>query len=179
MKIMTKSLKALGAAAFLAGSTIAYSMPAVAQVSLSEILRRVEADSTQLSAEDRERVAQFQRERDVQVDAMEGARAELRAAEAVGARLGAEFDANEAELSALSAELEEQAGDFGELLGQFRTAAGETMPIINSSIANFNYPGRTEQLSTVAQARTLPTRSDLDSLPKAMLREMIAQVRSS
>jgi len=49
------------------------------------------------------------------------------------------------------------------------------MPIIDSSLANFNYPGRTEQLSTVAQARTLPTRADLDSLPKAMLREMIAQ----
>ncbi|MEO0549918.1 MAG: MotA/TolQ/ExbB proton channel family protein [Pseudomonadota bacterium] len=173
---MTKSLKALGAAAVLAGSTIAFSAPATAQeVSLSEILRLVEADSTELSATDRERVAQFQREVDAQTAEMETARGELRAAEAVGARLGNEFDNNEAELSALSAELEQQAGDFGELLGQFRTAAGETMPIIDSSLANFNYPGRTEQLSTVAQARTLPTRADLDSLPKAMLREMIAQ----
>jgi len=175
MKKMQKSFKAFGAAALLAGS-LAFSAPAVAQVSsLSEVLRKVEADSNQLDAEGRERVARFQRERDEQAAAMREARAELRAAEVRGAQLNAQFDRNEAELAELSAELNEQAGDFGELLGQFRTAAGETMPIIESSLANFHYPGRTERLSEVAQARTLPTRADLDSLPKSMLREMIAQ----
>lgn len=172
---MTKSFKALGAAAILAGSTIAMSLPAVAQTSLSEILRRVEADSQQLSAEDQERVAQFQRDRDAQAAAMAQARSELRAAEAVGAEFGRQFDANEQQLSALSAELEEQAGDFGELLGQFRTASGETMPIIASSLSKYEYPGRVEKLSEVSQARTLPTRQDLDALPKAILTEMIAQ----
>lgn len=175
MKMMTTTFKALGAAAALAGASMALSLPATAQVSLSEILNRVNQDANQMSAEDRQRVEQFQRERDQQAAAMSAARAELAAAEAVGARLGREFDENEAVLSELSAELEAQAGDFGELLGQFRTAAGETMPIINASLANFDYPGRTEQLSKVAQARTLPTRADLDSLPNAILQEMIAQ----
>ncbi|CAI8325998.1 MAG: Biopolymer transport protein ExbB [Hyphomonas sp. TMED17] len=171
----TNSFRAFGAAIVAAGS-IALSLPATAQVSsLSEVLRRVEADSNQLDAEGRERVAQFQRERDAQASAMASARAELRAAEARGARLNSRFEANEARLAELSADLNEQAGDFGELLGQFRTAAGETMPIINSSLSNFQYPGRTEKLSEVAQARTLPTRRDLDSLPKSILREMIAQ----
>lgn len=175
MKMMTKSIKAMGAAAILAGTTMAMSLPATAQVSLSDILNRVNQDASQMSAEDAARVEQFKRERDQQAAAMTEARGELAAAEAVGARLGQEFDANEAILSELSAELEAQAGDFGELLGQFRTAAGETMPIIDSSLSNFDYPGRTEQLSKVAQARTLPTRADLDSLPNAILQEMIAQ----
>ncbi len=174
MKI-TKSFKALGVAALLAGSTLAISLPATAQVSLSDILDRVQRDAEQQSAEDRQRVEQFQRDRDTQVAAMAAARGELAAAEAVGARLGAQFDVNEAQLSLLSAELEEQAGDFGELLGQFRTAAGETMPVINSSLSKYEYTGRVEKLSEVAQARTLPTRADLDALPKAMLTEMIAQ----
>ncbi len=175
MKIMTNPFKALGAAALFAGSAMAFSLPAVAQVSLSDILNRVQSDSQQMSAEDQQRVAQFQRDRDAQSAAMETARGELASANAVAARLGREFDENEAVLSELSAELEEQAGDFGELLGQFRTAAGETMPVINSSLSNFDYPGRTERLASVAQARTLPTRADLDALPKAMLQEMIAQ----
>ena len=175
MKIMTKSFKAFGAAAIFASAAMAVSLPATAQVSLSDILNRVNQDSNQMSAEDQTRVAQFQRDRDEQATAMAAARSELNNAEAIGAQLGRQFDANEEILGELSAELEEQAGDFGELLGQFRTAAGETMPVINSSLSNFDYPGRTEQLSKVAQARTLPTRADLDSLPNAMLQEMIAQ----
>ncbi|MGB2073845.1 MAG: biopolymer transporter ExbB, partial [Henriciella sp.] len=83
----TNSFRAFGAAIVAAGS-IALSLPATAQVSsLSEVLRRVEADSNQLDAEGRERVAQFQRERNAQASAMASARAELRAAEARGARL--------------------------------------------------------------------------------------------
>lgn len=175
MNTMMKSFKAFGAAALLAGAT-AMALPATAQVnSLSEVLRAVERDSNELDAQGQERVDRFQRERDEQAAAMAQARGELQAAQAEGNRLTGIFDANEVELAELSAELNEQAGDFGELLGQFRTAAGETMPVINSSLSNFQYPGRTERLSEVAQARTLPTRQDLDSLPKAMLREMIAQ----
>ena len=110
------SFKAFGVAALVAGS-LAITLPVSAQVtSLSEVLRRVEADSNTLDAEGRERVATFQRERDAQASAMAAARAELRAAEARGAALNAQFEANETELAALSAELNEQAGDFGELL---------------------------------------------------------------
>ena len=103
------------------------------------------------------------------------ARGALAAVEAKGRALGAEFDANEAELGALEAQVSEQAGDFQELLGQFRTAAGETMPEIANSFASFNYPDRVEGIAEIAEARTLPNRSQLERLPKAMLQEMIAQ----
>ena len=170
MKTFNKTLQTLGAAALIAGSALTIAAPAVAQenVSLSDILRRVQQDSQQMSAEDQRRLQEFRQDTAEQQSRMSQTRSELNAAEARGRTLSAEFDANEQELSQLSAELESQAGDFGELLGQFRTAAGETMPIIKESLANFEYSGRAEKLAEVSEARSLPTREDLDSLPKAM-----------
>ncbi|MEM7491742.1 MAG: MotA/TolQ/ExbB proton channel family protein [Pseudomonadota bacterium] len=173
MKTVTKSLKALCAVALLAGSGLATS--AQAQTSLSDVINAINRDSSQMSAEDNERVARFQREFNEQESAMDGARAELRAAQARASALNSEYDSNEVELDTLATELEIQSGDFGELLGQFRTAAGETMPIIEDSLANFEYPGRVERLSEISQARALPTREDLDALPNAILQEMVAQ----
>ena len=171
------SFKALGAAALLGLSSLAVSAPAIAQqtTSLSEILERVRRDASEMSAENQQRLREFQAARDEQAAELASARAALAAAEARGRALSAQFDENEATLGNLQAELDVQAGDFSELLGQFRTAAGGVMPQIASSLSNFDYPGRVQGLADIAQARTLPTRADLDLLPKAILQEMIAQ----
>lgn len=170
------TFKAMGAAALLSLGALSMSAPAMAQTtSLNDILSRVRANSQQLTAENQARVREFQQKRDEQASIMAAARGELNAAEARGRALSAQFDANEAALSELQTQLETEAGDFGELLGQFRQAAGETMPVISNSLANFQYPGRVEKLSEISQASSLPTRADLDSLPKAILQEMIAQ----
>jgi len=141
------TFKAMGAAALFSLGSLATTAPAVAQAtSLNDILNRIRQDSSQLTAENQARLREFQSKR-----------------------------ANELKLSELQTTLETEAGDFGELLGQFRQAAGETMPIISNSIANFQYPGRVEKLQEISQASSLPSRSDLDSLPRAILQEMIAQ----
>jgi len=170
------TLKAMGAAALLSLGSLAMSAPATAQTaSLNDILNRIRQDSSQLTAENQARLREFQSKRDEQAAIMATARAELNTAEARGRSLSAQFDANEVVLSELQDRLETEAGDFGELLGQFRQAAGETMPIISNSIANFQYPGRLEKLQEISQASSLPSRADLDSLPRAILQEMIAQ----
>ncbi len=170
------NIKALGAAALLSIGVFATAAPAASQeVSLNEILNRIRQDSSQLSAENQARLREFQEKRDEQAAIMAAARQELVAAEARGRTLSAQFDANETTLGELQTQLETEAGDFGELLGQFRQAAGETMPVISNSIANFQYPGRVEKLSEISQASSLPSRADLDSLPRAILQEMIAQ----
>lgn len=128
-----------------------------------------------MSAEDTRRLQEFRADASSQQQKLQQARTDLNAAEARGRALSAEFDENERQLTQMSAELETQAGDFGELLGQFRTAAGETMPIIRESLSNYEYSGRAEKLAEVSEARSLPTREDLDALPNAMLQEMIAQ----
>ena len=176
MKPIKKTLQAFGAAALVMGSAMAITAPAAAQdVSLGDILAKVRQDSQQMSAEDQRRLQDFRADAASQQQKMQQARSDLNAAEARGRALSAEFDTNERQISQLSAELETQAGDFGELLGQFRTAAGETMPIIRESLSNYEYGGRAEKLAEVSEARSLPTREDLDALPKAMLQEMIAQ----
>jgi len=170
------TFKAVGAAALFSLGSLATSAPAVAQAaSLNDILNRIRQDSSQLTAENQARLREFQSKRDEQQSIMAAATADLRNAEARGRQLSAQFDENEVKLSELQDTLETEAGDFGELLGQFRQAAGETMPIISNSIANFQYPGRVEKLSEISQASSLPSRADLDSLPRAILQEMIAQ----
>lgn len=168
------TLKTLGAAAVLSLGAFSLTAPASAQ-SLNEIANRIKQDSSQLNAENQARLRRFQSERAQQQSIMAAAQRELSTAEGRGRSLSAQFDRNEGRLSELENRLKEEAGDFDELLGQFRQAAGETMPVIQNSISNFEYPGRVEQLSAISQARSLPSRADLDSLPRAILQEMIAQ----
>ncbi|MEZ5945796.1 MAG: hypothetical protein R3C04_02895 [Hyphomonas sp.] len=174
MLTFKSSLKALGAASLLGLGSFLVAAPASAQ-SLADVVKRIQADSNEMSAENQQRLREFQQDKAAQAAKMADARAALNAAEGKGRALGAEFDANEATLGDLEAQVSAQAGDFQELLGQFRSAAGETMPEIANSIANFDYQGRVEGIAEIAEARTLPNRAQLERLPKAMLQEMIAQ----
>ena len=172
----TLSIKAFAAAALIGAGTLVTAVPAVAQVSsLSDVLAAVRRDSNELNSENQQRLQEFRQATAQQEAQMTQLRGEVAAAERRGQALAAEFNTNEAELNAKQAELETLAGDFGQLLGQFRQAAQESMPVIRNSLASAEYPGRADGLSEVAQSRSLPTREELDRLPKALLQEMLAQ----
>jgi biopolymer transport protein ExbB len=172
---LKSSLKALGAATLLSLGSMTFTAPADAQATLKTVLDNIRKDSDEMSAADQARLREFQQDKNAQAAKMTDARNALAVVEGRGRALGAEFDANEATLGDLEAQVSAQAGDFQELLGQFRTAAGETMPEILNSFANFDYTGRVEGIAEIAEARTLPNRQQLERLPKAMLQEMIAQ----
>ncbi len=169
------NLKALAVAAVIGAGTLITSTPALAQTSLSQVLEAVRRDSDALNAENQQRLREFRQRTAEQEASMGSLRSELNAAEAQGQRLQNQFDQNQRLINEKATELETQAGDFGQLLGQFRQAAQESMPVIRNSLASAEYAGRADRLSEIAQARTLPTRADLDMLPKAILQEMIAQ----
>ncbi|MEM6625359.1 MAG: MotA/TolQ/ExbB proton channel family protein [Pseudomonadota bacterium] len=173
MKQIKFSLKAIVAAA----SVFAVGAPAAtAQTnSLSDVLRLIQEDARDINQENERRVAEFTNARAEQAETLGSLRAEVNAAEGRGRALAAQFDENEAILGDLQAQLQEEAGDFAELLGQFRTAAGEIDPLLRRSVISFQYPGRAEALAEVSQARTLPTRAQLDILWKAMLQEAVGQ----
>lgn len=174
MKTFKSSLKALGAAVLFGSVALVAAAPASAQ-SLSDVLAKVRQDANQMSAEDQARLKQFQADRAGQAASMQSARGVLAAAEAKARTLSAEFDANEAQLGALEDQVSTLAGDFQEMLGQFRSAAGATMPEIANSVSNFDYKDRVAGIAEIAEARVLPNRGQLERLPKAMLQEMIAQ----
>ncbi len=178
MKFFNTPLKVLGVAAAFAGTTLAFSSPAIAQdraTSLGEILAKIEADSRQLSAEDQERLDAFRRDVATQEAAMAEARSALAVATARGNALSAQFDENAALIDEKSLQLTTEAGEFAQLVGEFNTAVGEISPEIEESLASFEYTGRIEGLAEVAESVALPSREELDRLPKAILREMIAQ----
>jgi len=174
MKTFKTTLKALGAAVLLGSVTLVAAAPASAQ-SLSDVLAKVRQDANQMSAEDQARLKQFQADTASQSASMATARNALGAAEGRARTLSAEFDANEAALGALEEQVSTLAGDFQEMLGQFRSAAGATMPEIANSLSNFDYKDRVAGIAEIAEARVLPNRGQLERLPKAMLQEMIAQ----
>ncbi|HCX12577.1 MAG TPA: biopolymer transporter ExbB, partial [Hyphomonas sp.] len=74
------SLKALGAATLLGLGSIAVSAPASAQ-SLQDVLAKVRQDSSQMSAEDQQRLREFQADTAAQSQKMADARGALAAAE--------------------------------------------------------------------------------------------------
>jgi biopolymer transport protein ExbB len=174
MKTFKTTLKALGAAVLLGSVSLVAAAPASAQT-LSDVLAKVRQDANQMSAEDQARLKQFQADTASQAASMATARNALGAAEGRARALSAEFDANEAALGALEEQVSTLAGDFQEMLGQFRSAAGATMPEIANSVSNFDYKDRVAGIAEIAEARVLPNRAQLERLPKAMLQEMIAQ----
>lgn len=167
-------LKALGASLLIGSASLLAAQPALSQ-SLSDVLAAVKRDSEQMSSADAARLKEFQADTASQSARMSEARGALAAAEGRANQLSAEFNANEATLGDLEGQVSNLAGDFQELLGQFRSAAGATMPEIANSVANFDYKDRVEGIAEIAEARVLPTRTQLERLPKAMLQEMIAQ----
>lgn len=175
MKFFNSPLKVLGVAAAFAGSTMAFSMPAMAQVTLGDILQKVEQDSRALSTEDAARLDAFRRDVASQTDAMTEARTALSRATARGNALSARFDTNADMIDEKGLQLTTEAGEFAQLVGEFNTSVGEISPEIEESLASFEYTGRVEGLAEVAESVALPSREELDRLPKTILREMIAQ----
>lgn len=177
------SLKTLGAAALFGLSSMTMSLTATAQSSsLRDVLAKVREDARQISTEGEARLRRFRQEAGEQEAEFNALNGEVQAVEAEGRRLTGAYDANEVRLTELQQEFDELAGEFSDLLGQFRTAASETMPVLATSLSSFDPTmrlpdggDRVLKLSEISQARTLPTRADLDSLPKAMLLEMAAQ----
>ncbi|MAI91410.1 MotA/TolQ/ExbB proton channel family protein [Ponticaulis sp.] len=176
MKTKTFSVKALAAAAMFGAGALVSALPATAQISsLTEVLDAVRRDSNELSQQNQQRLNEFRRAANEQEASMATLRSELAAANSRGQALANQVTATEGELADLRDEVTELAGDFGQLHGQFREAAQQVMPVLRNSLASAQYTGRVEGLEEVAQSQSLPTREELDRLPKAILLEMVAQ----
>lgn len=172
-----KSISAIAAAAFAVSAVfapvaVAQSEPAT---SLSQLLQRLQSQTRQQSAEARQREADFRARADEQAQLLADAEAELEALLEEGQRLEEEFETNDARIVELDAELLEKQGDFGELFGVAKQSASELRALINASVVSAQYGGRGEAVGLVADTRRLPTRSQLDSIWKTYLDEMIHQ----
>ena len=173
MKTTMKMLAAavsLGVA--LAAGAVAQTQPAG---SLNELLNRVRSDAREASAENAARLREFQSSTNTQQAQLNTARGELSALERQATQLSAQFEANQVRIDELDAELRQRQGAFGELFGAARQAAGEFAAILNQSVISAQFPGRADALETLSESRTLPTRAELDFIPRRVIEEMIQQ----
>jgi biopolymer transport protein ExbB len=153
---------------------VALAMPfaASAQDTLDELLQQVQQAAQEEQRIDQQRLQQFINERNNQRQLLEQARAELRAEEQRSDRLQNEFDENELELVELETTLDERMGNLGELFGVVRQVAGDMRGNLQESMVSAQYPGRAEFFAELAQARELPTVSELRQMWYEMVREI-------
>ncbi len=153
---------------------LALAMPfsASAQETLDELLEQVQEAAQEERRIDQQRLQEFIDDRDNQRQLLEQARAELRAEEERSDRLQNDFDQNEAELVELETTLDERMGNLGELFGVVRQVAGDMRGNLQESMVSAQLSGRSEFFANLAEARELPTVSELRQMWYEMVREI-------
>jgi len=140
---------------------------------LDQLLNEVKKARSEMSQENKEREARFQRERDNQRALLRELQAELSREEQRSNQLTAAFTENEQLLTEMSDNLQVQVGNFGELFGVVRQVAGDTVGIIKSSLISAQYPDRSNVAARLAQIKGLPSIEDLDALRILLFEEMV------
>jgi len=142
---------------------------------LQQLADDVQRASQQQGQINREREAQFVRERNRQRELLRQARAELAEQRNLSDRLQTEFDTNERDLSELATVLDERLGNLGELFGVVRQVAGDLQSIFDDSMVSAQLPGRGDFMADLAQRRELPTGAELNRFFSEMVTEIAEQ----
>jgi len=140
--------------------------------SLQDLLQQVRTARGQSSAENQQRLARFQADRNNQRALLTQAQAELANEEARSTRLKTTFDANEQQLTELQETLRNNQGNLGELFGVVRQMAGDIKAVMDNSLVSAQIGDRTALVSRLAQSRELPNLEELEGLWMAFLEEM-------
>jgi biopolymer transport protein ExbB len=139
---------------------------------LEELAALVEKAATAEGQINKEREAEFLRERNNQRSLLAQARQELRNEEVRGDNLKAEYDRRERELAELETVLQERMGNLGELFGIVRQASGDIQASLDDSMVSSALPGRSEFLSGLAQRKELPNVTELRMVWSRMVTEI-------
>jgi biopolymer transport protein ExbB len=170
-RILTLSLAV--AAQLIAGA-------AVAQTSLTDLLKAVQNSRAEEARVNREREAEYRAAADKQASLMAGAVAKRNQAEAASASLSAQYDANETRINELNELLRQRQGNLGELFGVTRQIAGEIANSLGDSLINTQFPAEKGQedrvtfLKRMADAKSLPSITELERMWFEITREMTA-----
>ncbi len=142
---------------------------------LQQLADEVQRAAQQQGQINREREAQFVRERNRQRDLLAQARAELAEQRRISDSLQTEFDDNERQLSELETVLDERLGNLGELFGVVRQVAGDLQSKLDDSMVSAQLPGRGDFMADLAQRRELPTGMELNRFFSEMVTEIAEQ----
>jgi biopolymer transport protein ExbB len=157
-----------------AGMLALWALPASVQAvsSLDELLEETRTLRAKEAQVNEAREQEFEANRDRQAELLAEAEARRSAAEARSADLSGRFDANEVALTELETKLRDRLGVLGELFGVTRQVAGDTATALSQSMISGQFPDRVEFLRTLADAKALPSVTELERLWFEMQREM-------
>lgn len=139
---------------------------------LQELLELIKTEAKEGSRENSERIERFRQARDERQRLLEEVIDALEAENQRSDRLSGEFEQNETDLVDLEERLRVRIGNFGELFGVVRETAGDTVGEVLNSIVSLQYPDRTLLAQEMAEAKELPSLTDLKDLYLMMLSEM-------
>lgn len=142
---------------------------------LDELLRQLQASIAAEGQINKEREAEFLRDRNNQQQLLARAQAELAAEEARSERLKLRFDDNEKALADFETVLQERMGNLGEMFGVVRQIAADIRGQFESSFVSAQIPGRTRFLANMAERKELPSIAELRQLWFEMQREITEQ----
>ena len=139
---------------------------------LQELLELIKTEAKEGSRENSERIERFRQARDERQRLLEEVLGALEAENQRSDRLTGEFEQNETDLVDLEERLQVRIGNFGELFGVVRETAGDTVGEVLNSLVSLEYPDRTLLAQEMAEAKELPSLTDLKDLYLMMLSEM-------
>lgn len=154
-----------------------FSYTSLSALTLPEIVEAVKKSATESSAENKQRVAEFTRERNQQQKLLTDARNTLAALERRTEQLKLDFDNNEKTLSELETIRDERAGNLGEMQGTVKILAGDLRSRVQNSLTSAQFADRDVFLTELASKKELPTIPDLKQLWLGMTHEISEQAK--
>lgn len=171
MKQVAKTfISAIAGLTLVAGA--AFSASAQEAKTLEQLLEQVQQSRQASQRIDQQRESAFRQERADKQALLREAQQQLENEHKRSERLQQEYSDNESTIAAKEVELDNMIGTLGEIFGVIRGAAADTIGRISTSVVSAQYPGRHVVLENLAQARELPSISELEELWFALLTEM-------
>ncbi len=140
--------------------------------SLDSLLKQVKQAKAEEARMNKQREAEFLKDKARQAELLAAARAKLAAEKARGEKLKQQFDENEQKLAEAEETLERRQGNLGELFGVVRQVAGDVAGILDASLVSSQYPGRSKRLVKMSNDKKLPSIPELEELWYEMQHEM-------
>ena len=147
MKYFLKSIKAMGAAIVLSGSSLALSQAS----SLAGLLDLVENDRVSESEEYQARLSEFEQNAARQQEILDTTNDRIVEQEGLQVQLSDQFEANEIIIADKREVLRDRRGDLNELFGTLQGVAGDFLSNFQNSLISAQYSGRTEALDEIIQ----------------------------
>ena len=145
-------------------------------INLDQLLQQLQQGQFAQSEENQQREARFRAEANEQARILREAIAERDRLEQLSETLETNFEKNEIELAGLTDTLTQRMGSLRELFGVLQQVAGDTSSKLQSSFVSVEFPGRSEQLSDLAQkmgsSSKLASIEEIESVWLALLQEM-------